>query len=337
VASTDGPAAVPWPDDLTAVFAGAVTAEYASLTREGLPVTVPTTPYVGSGTLDLSTGLTYPTKAERARRNPRVGLLFADPVGAGAGTPVVLVQGRAAVRDADLQGNADRYVRLSAEKLPDATKGQPRFILRRMAWYYARIWVEIRPVRVLRWPDRSLAGPPEVWTAPDQEWPASDPAPDGHPPPAWRPPPTSWSEAARHALDALPWCDLTVVDADGYPLVLPVTAAALHPEGFALTLGAGAPWPPPGPGSDGLEACVTFHTHAERFTGQENRSFVGRFDPGSGVCTVDRALADWSLAGGRAKVAVGFLGSGRALRPRLRAEAARRNQPVPTVRFPGEY
>ncbi len=31
------------------------------------------------------------------------------------------------------------------EKLPDATKGQPRFVLRRLAWYYARIWIEVTP------------------------------------------------------------------------------------------------------------------------------------------------------------------------------------------------
>ena len=328
------PAGPPWPEGLTAVFAGSVTAEYASLTRAGTPVTVPTTPYVGDGTLDVSTGLTYPTKAERARRNPRVCLLFADPVGLDAGAPVVAVQGVAAVRDADLQANADRYVRDSVAKLPDATKGQPRVVLRRMAWYYARIWVEITPVRVLRWDDRSLAGPPEVWTAPERPWPASDPAPEGKPPSAWLPAPVSWSEEARLALDTLPLCDLTVVDADGFPLAVPVAGAAIHPEGFELTVGPGCPWPAGAPGSP---ACVTFHTHAERFTGQENRTFVGRFDPGTGVLAVERALADWSLAGGKARVALGFLGSGRKLRPRLRAEAARRHQPVPRIRFPGEY
>jgi hypothetical protein len=84
------------------------------------------------------------------------------------------------------------------------------------------------------------------------------------------------------------------------------------------------------------------HAHPEVFTGQENRSFVGRVvpetgTPGTGTTArilVDRALADWSIVGNRAQSALGFLRKGRLLSPRLRTEAARRFQPVPTVRFP---
>jgi hypothetical protein len=78
------------------------------------------------------------------------------------------------------------------------------------------------------------------------------------------------------------------------------------------------------------------HTHGEVFIGQENHSFVGTVTLVDGGLDfhVERALADWSLAGGKAKVASGFLGARRRLAPRLRAEAQRRAQPVPTVRFP---
>ena len=51
---------------------------------------------------------------------------------------------------------------------------------------------------------------------------------------------------------------------------------------------------------------------------------------------MERALADWSLAGGRARVAFAMLSKGRRLSARLKAEADRRFQPVPSVRFPGE-
>ena len=90
--------------------------EYTSLTRAGLPIMVPLTPFLGQDQLsvDVSTGLTYPAKAERSRRNPKVCLLFSDAVGSGlTNPPIVMVQGLATVRDAEIQANTDRYVRLA--------------------------------------------------------------------------------------------------------------------------------------------------------------------------------------------------------------------------------
>jgi hypothetical protein len=295
-------------------------------------VTVPVTPYLGPhATIDLSTGLTYPAKAERARRNPRVSLLFADPLGTGRDvTPVALVQGHAAVRDADLQANTDRYIRDSLAKLPDATKGQPKFVLKRMAFYYARIWVEITPLRIRWWEDRTLAGTPGEWRAPaGTALPESDPAPRGSDPPGWRLPPPDWRSLTEHALAELPFADLTTVDDDGFPLCVPVIPGALSTSGIDLGIGDGAP-----PLCDG-PACLTLHGHPERFTGQENHTLIGTFEnaTGSPRFAVERALADWSLAGNRARSAMSFLAARRSLAPRLAAEAARRGQPVPKVRF----
>ena len=327
------PAEAGWPDGSSAVFQRAITCEYASLTRAGAPVTIPATPYVGSGgTLDVSTGLTYPAKAERARRNPKVALLFADTIGAEPGAaPVVLVQGHAAVRDADLQANTDRYARVSAAKLPASVEGQPKGVLKRMVFYYARIWIEITPLRISSWPDRTLAGAAQVWEAPaGLALPESDPAPSGRQPPAWLKPPERWQEIAANALRALPLADLTVVGADGYPVCVPVTAGALAGAEVPLTVGAGAPELPAGP------ACLTVHGHDERFTTQENHTLVGTLahDQRGPRLHVERALADWSITGNRLQRGVGFLRKGRRLRPRLKAEAARRGQPVPTVNIP---
>ena len=332
-----------WPAALLEVWQGSVTAEYGSLTRTGSPVTVPTTPYMGvdGRTLDVSTGLTYPAKAERARRDPRVCLLFADPVGAGLDQPAtILVQGLATVRDSDLQANTDRYVRLSTEKLPEATKGQPRFILERLGWYYARIWIEITPLHVRWWPNRDLDEEAQSWHAPEgTAAPLSDPAPSGSQPKAWLAPPSSWRRGAADICSRLSLHDLTVVDANGFPLCVPVTSTRLVDDGFVLRLGRGVPTLSEGP------ACLTMHTHPENFTGQQNHSFVGRMVPeetGTGPdvvvrMQVERALADWSIAGGRAKTSIGFLRKGRRLSPRLRSEAERRFQPVPKVRFPAGH
>ncbi|MGP8060790.1 MAG: pyridoxamine 5'-phosphate oxidase family protein [Acidimicrobiales bacterium] len=331
--STNGPTAPPWPDELTTLFDRAITCEYASLTASGDPVTVPVTPYVGETgtTLDVSTGLTYPAKAERARRNPKVALLFADPLGSGLeDPPTVLVQGLAAVRDADLQANTDRYVRVSLAKLPAVTKGQPRLVLRRMTFYYARLWVEITPLRLRWWTDRGLTTPPSEWSNPNPgPVPRSDPAPPGRPPPPWLAAPPSWHHVAAHAL-GLPLADLTVVDADGYPVIVPVRALGVDEGAVRLEIGPGAPELAGGP------ACLTLHSHPEAFTGQENHTLVGSLLPGppGPRLVVERALADWSVVGNRFQVAVGFLAKGRRLAPRLKAEAARRGQPVPRVNLP---
>lgn len=323
-----------WPSELVQVVEHSVTAELATLTRAGDPITAPTTPYPGpeGDTVDVSTGLTYPAKAERARRNPRVALLFADPVG-NPGAPAVLVQGLASVRDADLQANTDRYVALSAAKLPETVNGRPKAVLRRMGWYYARIWIQVTPLHVRWWPDRSLAEPAqEWWNAPtDTAAALSDPAPEGAQPPPWKKAPADWRQLAARTLVRLPLHDLTVVADNGFPLCLPVASATLVEEGIEVRLGTGAPELPPGP------ACLTLHGHGERFSGQENHTLVGTIEAGPTGRTllrVDRALGDWSAPGGSLRMGIGFLSKGRVLGPRLRQEARRRNQPVPKVRFP---
>jgi len=97
-----------------------------------------------------------------------------------------------------------------------------------------------------------------------------------------------------------------------------------------LQIGAGAPELPAGP------ACLTVHGHDKRFTTQENHTLMGTVVDGAGGSRlhVDRALADWSLTGNRLQIAVGFLRKGRRLAPRLKTEAARRGQPVPTINLP---
>ena len=153
-ATPDTQTAVDWPNirDQAAAF---ITTEYASLDRHGAPITWPVTPYRGSDgrTIDITTGLTYPLKAERARRNPKVSLSFSQPLGSGLADPAVFViQGLATVRDADLLANSARYLSEAAERLPDACDNIPTAMLRRMAWYWTRIWIEVSPVRVLWWP-----------------------------------------------------------------------------------------------------------------------------------------------------------------------------------------
>ncbi len=324
-----------YPENVLPIFQQFITAEYASLTHVGEPITMPVTPYVGeSGTLDISTGLTYPAKAERARRNPHVALLYSESKGSGlTGTPTVLVQGRAAVRDANLQANTDRYIRDSFRKLPAAVAGTPAFILRSMAYYYTRIWIEITPARILWWPSGQIDAPPQVWEAPaDTTYPASDPAPTGKTPGAWKAPPAEWQSGARRAVQALGLPVLTVTGADGYPYLMRARSVQLTEDGFTLDMPRGMTWPAVGP------ACLTFHYHPEIFTGQENMSFIGTAQQNGTTVSfaVKRRIGDWSAGGDNRLLGLwSFISAGFKLRSRLREEAARRGQPVPKINLPG--
>ncbi|MET0663119.1 MAG: hypothetical protein ABWZ42_08305, partial [Ilumatobacteraceae bacterium] len=78
-------------------------------------------------------------------------------------------------------------------------------------------------------------------------------------------------------------------------------------------------------------AFLSFHTHREVFDGQENIGLAGRARTTDGVVhvTVDRALADWGVATSAVRSGLAMWRAGRALRPRLTSEAARRGVGLP--------
>jgi hypothetical protein len=320
-----------WPSEVLPLFERAITTEYASLTARGAPLTYPVTPYLAEDgcTLDVSTGLTYPSKAERARRNPKVALLFSDPVGTRLSKPpVVLIQGLAAVRDADLQANTDRYLCQSFKKVPEAYAGMPAFLLRRLPWYFTRIWIQVTPLWILWWPEGDLDRQPERWEAPkDIQVPESDPAPQGKNPGSWKEGPADWRPGASYAIQHLGDPVVTLVDERGFPLPMRVRRTTLTPAGFQFDILAGHPANLYGP------ACLNFHTHPEQFTGQQNMIFTGRVEAG-GMFIVERQIGDWSLAGSKLQATWDFMNNGRKLAPRLKEEARRRGQPVPVIHLP---
>lgn len=321
------------PDFLPDLARRALVCEYATLTRDGGPVTWPVTPYLGEdgSTVDVSTGLTYPAKAERARRDPRVALLFSSTSDAELpGAPTAMVQGLATVRDAELQANTDRYLRESLAKLPQAYKSMPPFLLRRLNWYLARIWVQVTPLRILSWPSGQLDREPERWNAPvGTQAPPSDPAPQGPALPSRSTPPADWRPFADRA-DRLGAPVLTVVGADGWPLPLRCRGAERTADGYLLV-------PPAGVHLTGGPACITAHWHPPDMSQQENVVLVGTAEPtddGRMQVRVVRALTDWSITGSRLGRTLRFVANGRALRPRLQQEAMRRGQSAPAINLP---
>lgn len=332
--------AIGLPEELVPLLIGNWTLEYASLKKDGTPVTVPLSPSPGEDgrTIDVNTGLAYPTKAERARNNPRVCLLYSDPRGSAVeNPPVVLVYGHAAVHDADLQANTDRVVARYLERMPMFSK-MPRFMFRQMYGYLARIWIAITPLRILWWPEGDIEATPRQWNAPEgMQLPPSNPKPkplaETHKPLII--PASDWRKDLSHAIDVLGTPVLTVVDRDGYPVPFRVKDASQGSDGVQLDPFPAMPAEPEG------RACLTFHTIrvvSGSMVSNENMTFLGKVSRTNGdvLFAVERRLPGVSFKLNPSglftliRVMLGF-------RKRLAIEAARRGQPVPIVRLPDEY
>jgi hypothetical protein len=246
------------PDQVARLIRTRYIAEFATLSRDGVPIDTPLVPFTSADleTIDAGTGLAYATKAERARRNPRVGMLFEG----GADEPVVSIGGMAAVRDRDLQANLDRY--LAEEILTPAFS--PRnvdyaAITRHAIWYFTRVLVCVKPAVVRWWPNpAAMDEPPHLWRAPaGTAFPASDPAPPGAPSKApWRPPP-SWQALVEGALARKAPAHVTLIDAEGFPLPVRAREVHAHEEGLRLVMPRWLPWSAAGKATVSFEGIET--------------------------------------------------------------------------------
>ncbi len=257
------------PGDIQQVFARFITTEYTTIDAADHPITWPVTPYYreGAGAIDVTTGLGYPKKALDARANPRVSLLFSDPTGSGLeDAAMVLVQGIAKVDDDDLDANRKRYQRESLEKLP-ATKDMqpPDFLKRFVLWYYARLYVYVRPERVYVWPGGDISREPQLMDSHLEE------VRSGHveEPETGPPEPEGGAEAWDARMDELgdryDTAVLSFVAPDGFPfsarVPISLDRAAHRVRIGAIPLGA--------PAEPGL-ACLTAHDHDPEFKWQRN-------------------------------------------------------------------
>lgn len=257
------------PGEIQRVFESFITTEYTTVDPRGQPITWPVTPYYNAGDpcIDVCTAIGYPKKAEDARHNPKVALLFSDPTGSGLATaPQVLVQGTAEVDDADLDANRERYERESLVKLPATRKlAPPRPLQRWFGWYYARIYVHVRPERVFLWPDGDPTSEPQLFDARMEE------VRSGHveEPPAHLARDEGgvgvWGARLDELGERYSSAVLTLVSPDGFPfsLRLPISP---DPASRRIRLGDEAIGVPVQPGL----ACLTAHDHHPDFLWQRN-------------------------------------------------------------------
>ena len=292
--------------------------EFATLTRGGTPIDTPLVPFASADetTIDSATGLAYPAKAERVRRNPKVGLLFAG----AADEPIVSISAMAAVRDRDFQANLERY--LSEQILTtmlDPASTDYESLTRHAIWYFTRILLVARPA-VVRWWDNADAtdAPPREWRAPEgTAWPQSDPPPEGAATPSpWQPDET-WRALAAQALARGAAAHLTLTDDEGFPL--PIRARAVHAEeaGFRLAMPGWLPW-------RAGRASVTFDG-IETFVG--TAEVVG----GSALFRAERALPVHPLMTDPAQILAPLPETRAALLGRIDRELARRGLPRPVM------
>jgi hypothetical protein len=257
------------PADVQAVFDRFITTELTTVDRHGQPITWPVTPYYSPGApcIDVTTGLGYPKKANDARENPLVSLLFSDPTGSGlTDPPMVLVQGSADVDDRDLEANRLRYETEAREKLPAATTLHPPEPIKRfMSWYLTRIYIHVRPERVYVWPRGDMSAEPELFDAHMEE------VRSGHSeePPRFHASPeggaSGWNPRLADLGTTYPTAALSLVSPDGFPFAVRVPVRA---DGARRWIRIDAA-PDAAPLQPGL-ACLTAHAHADDFTWQRN-------------------------------------------------------------------
>jgi hypothetical protein len=281
------------PQEVQRTFERFVTTEYTTVARSGQPITWPVTPYYGAGDphIDVTTGLGYPKKANDARQDPRVSLLFSDPTGSRLERPpAVLVQGAAEVVDRDLKRNRDRYYSESQEKLP-AVKGMlpPKPIQGLFDWYFTRIYVHVRPERVYVWPEGDFSREPELYGARMEEVRSghSKEPEQPHPPQAGGA--VVWDERMRELGRRYSTAVISMVAPDGFPMSARVPIE-LDEAAARVRIGITPMGVPLEPG----RACLTAHEHDPDFKWQVNFQVRGDLVPDDGGW----ALVPHRLVGG---------------------------------------
>ena len=256
------------PEDVQAVFDRFVTTEYTTIDRRGQPITWPVTPYYRPAqvTIDVTTGLGYPKKADDAAANPLVSLLFSDPTGCELeDPPTVLVQGTARVDDRNLHENRERYSRESVEKLPATRSMTPPGPMQRLfSWYFTRIYVHVLPERIYVWRDGPDAEPELLDTHMEEVRSGHNEEPAAaHAGPREREP--LWDRRIEELGRLYDSAVLSLVAPDGFPFSARVPVE-LDRDARRIRVGDAPPGVPLQPGL----ACLTAHDHAPDFSWQRN-------------------------------------------------------------------
>jgi hypothetical protein len=303
------------PDAAKDLIRAGINSSFTTISSAGVPIDTPLLIFYPEdlGTIDFGTGVAYPTKAERARRNPKVGLLIEG----GKHEPVISIAGMAAVRDTNIQANTIRYISEVGHYGPSLM--QPWEVAHKAVWYWSRIIMEVTPKKVMWWDNRAaMDGPPHLLEQPaGTVYPTSDPAPaaKASKPVDW--PQAPWQEHIRSFLDRNAPGQLSLFDDDGF--ALPFTARNIRLDGDTLVMEmpAGLPW--------------TQTKGTAGFTFEGRATFVGDVSKEGATYRfrIERMLPYMPMVIDSQQVLVPE--GKEALIERLRGELGRRGQDIPSI------
>jgi hypothetical protein len=154
------------PPEVEGVFREFRTCEFSTLARDGTPITWPLVTLWRPEEREfvLTTSIGMPQKAFNIRRDPRVSLLFSDPTASGLRRPpAVLVQGEAEAPD-EIRTSPNHlrkyWTRLLEIQPAGKAYGANRPMRYLMDWYYMRLYIHVRPRRILFWPEGDFTRAP---------------------------------------------------------------------------------------------------------------------------------------------------------------------------------
>jgi len=146
------------PPDVIATLSQFRAAEFATLAKDGTPITWPVIVLFQPDQQRFlaTTSIGLPQKAYNCRRNPKVSLLFSDPTASGLTNPLnVLVQGDATVSELttwneDLE---QLWGKLAIWQPPSRAFGKDPITRWLMDWYFMRLLITITPKKIQWWPN----------------------------------------------------------------------------------------------------------------------------------------------------------------------------------------
>ena len=154
------------PVEVEDVFREFRTCEFSTSARDGTPISWPliTLWQPQEGRFLLTTSIAMARKALNVRRDGRVSLLFSDPTASGLeDPPAVLVQGDAEAPDEiHTSPNEAREYWTRTFRIQPAGKmySSNRLMRYLFDWYYMRLYIYVRPRRILIWPEGDFARAP---------------------------------------------------------------------------------------------------------------------------------------------------------------------------------